>query len=275
MTSICRGMFTSFPSLGLHVANGSLVFRTWSRVTLPIPFHSAVLFLLQTSPCLGAGGVLIRVGLFSTPWTVARQAPLSMGFPRQEYWSGSPFLPPEDLPDSGIEPTSLASPALAGGFFTAWATWEALVCAEGRRKGNTQRREGAPRPQPLHLKAAMTAGVPSLSFSEVTCYHLPPHRGTSPSCILVRKKKFQQEQSCESESQAHQESVGLYGDPRARPHEAGRPWERMGSGFPNPGSGGEPHPPGRGLRRDPAGHPPSKHPPLLWPRTPPTADPPP
>ena len=63
--------------------------------------------------------------------------------------------------------------------------------------------------------------------------------------------------------------------PRARPHEAGRPWERMGSGFPNPGSGGEPHPPGRGLRRDPAGHPPSKHPPLLWPRTPPTADPPP
>ena len=41
-----------------------------------------------------------------------------MGFPRQEYWSGLPFPSPGDLPDPGIEPTSLASPALAGGFFT-------------------------------------------------------------------------------------------------------------------------------------------------------------
>ena len=47
--------------------------------------------------------------------TVARQAPLSMGFPRREYWSGLPFLPPWDPPDPGIEP---ASPALAGRFFT-------------------------------------------------------------------------------------------------------------------------------------------------------------
>ena len=51
-----------------------------------------------------------------TPWTVARQAPLSMGFPRQEYWSGFPFPSPGDLPNSGIKPRS---PALAGGFFTA------------------------------------------------------------------------------------------------------------------------------------------------------------
>ena len=50
-----------------------------------------------------------------TPWTVACQAPLSMGFPRQEYWSGLPFSPPGDLPDPGIKP---ASPALAGDFFT-------------------------------------------------------------------------------------------------------------------------------------------------------------
>ena len=52
---------------------------------------------------------------FSTPWTVARQAPLSLGFPRQEYWSGLPFPPPGDLPDPGIEPMP---PALAGEFFT-------------------------------------------------------------------------------------------------------------------------------------------------------------
>ena len=53
---------------------------------------------------------------FMTPWTVAHQLPLSMGFPRQEYWSGLPFASPGDLPDTGIEP---ASSALAGGFFTA------------------------------------------------------------------------------------------------------------------------------------------------------------
>ena len=51
------------------------------------------------------------------PWTVAHQALLSLGFPRKEYWSGLPFPPPGDLPDPGIEPTFLASPALAGGFF--------------------------------------------------------------------------------------------------------------------------------------------------------------
>ena len=48
-----------------------------------------------------------------TPWTVAHQAPLSMVFPRQEYWSGFPFLSPGDLPDPGIKPASLVSPAFA------------------------------------------------------------------------------------------------------------------------------------------------------------------
>ena len=52
------------------------------------------------------------------PWTVAHQAPLSIGFFRQEYWSGLPFPSPGDLPDPGIKPVSLMSPALAGGFFT-------------------------------------------------------------------------------------------------------------------------------------------------------------
>ena len=55
------------------------------------------------------------VRLFTIAWTVAHQAPLSMGLFRQECWSGLPFPPPGDLPKSGTEP---ASPALAGGFFT-------------------------------------------------------------------------------------------------------------------------------------------------------------
>ena len=62
--------------------------------------------------------VLSRVQLFATPWTVAHQAPLSMGFYRQEYWSGLPFPSPRDLPNPRIKPTSIASPALAAGFFT-------------------------------------------------------------------------------------------------------------------------------------------------------------
>ena len=58
-----------------------------------------------------------HVQLFVTLWTVACQAPPSMGFSRQEYWSGLPCPPPGDLPDPGIEAMSLKSPALAGGFF--------------------------------------------------------------------------------------------------------------------------------------------------------------
>ena len=66
-----------------------------------------------------------------TPWTVAYQAPLSMEFSGQEYWYGLPFPTPGDLPDSGIKPTSPATPALAGEFFTT-----------GRRRRGRQRMRG-------------------------------------------------------------------------------------------------------------------------------------
>ena len=61
----------------------------------------------------------------ATPWTVAHQAPLSLGFPRQEYWSRLPFSSPGDLPNLRVGPRS---PALASRFFTVWATREAPVC---------------------------------------------------------------------------------------------------------------------------------------------------
>ena len=73
---------------------------------------------------------------FVTPWTMARQAPLSVGFPRQEYWSGLPLPNPGDLPNPGIEPMSLASPAFVGRFFTTappgkphmiWRTFTLLI----------------------------------------------------------------------------------------------------------------------------------------------------
>ena len=56
---------------------------------------------------------------FKTLWTIAHQAPLSRGLSRQEYWSGLPFPPPGGGANPGVEPASLVSPALAGGFFTA------------------------------------------------------------------------------------------------------------------------------------------------------------
>ncbi len=62
-----------------------------------------------------------------TPWTVAHQAPLSMGFPRREHWSGLPCPPPGDLPNPGIKLASLRSLALADGFFTTTATGK-LLC---------------------------------------------------------------------------------------------------------------------------------------------------
>ena len=82
--------------------------------------------------------------LFVTPWTVAYQAPLSVGFSREEYWSGLPFPSPGDLPNPETEPMSLISSALAGRFFTTSATWETLditafnflhyMLIEGRRR---------------------------------------------------------------------------------------------------------------------------------------------
>ena len=65
------------------------------------------------------------VQLFVTLWTVAHQAPLSMGLSWREYWSLLPCPPPGDLPNTGIKPASLMPPALAGQFFTTSATWKA------------------------------------------------------------------------------------------------------------------------------------------------------
>ena len=68
-------------------------------------------FICANCCCLAANS-------FATPWTAAHQAPLSMGFSRQEDWSGLPFPPLGDLSDPGMEAESLVLPALAGGFFT-------------------------------------------------------------------------------------------------------------------------------------------------------------
>ena len=74
---------------------------------------------LQTESCAKS---LQSCLLFETLWTIARQAPLTMGFSRQEYWSRLPCPPPRDLPNSSIKPISPKSLALAGRFFTTSTT---------------------------------------------------------------------------------------------------------------------------------------------------------
>ena len=82
---------------------------------LPAPTSSPPYGLYPSCPCVRASECLLSrfscIHLFVTPWTVVHQASLSMGFSRQEYWSGLPFLSPGALPHPGVELTSLTSPA--------------------------------------------------------------------------------------------------------------------------------------------------------------------
>ena len=82
--------------------------------------------LMRKCVCMHAQ-LLSCIWPFVTPWTVADQCSLSIGFPRQEYWNGLPFPSPRDLPYPGIRPVS---PALASKFFTSSTTWEASSEAE-------------------------------------------------------------------------------------------------------------------------------------------------
>ena len=81
-----------------------------------LTFLSALNYFCMLCACVLSHFSLVQ--LFVTPWTVARQAPLSMAFSRQEYRSVLPLPTPGDLPDPGIKPISLASPSLTDGFFT-------------------------------------------------------------------------------------------------------------------------------------------------------------
>ena len=103
----------------------------------------------SSSLCVCMLSSFSHVRLCVTLWFVAPQAPLSMEFSRQEYWSGLPCPPLGNLPDPGIKPLSLMSPALAGGFFTTSATWEAhLVPLAGVK------------PKPLHWECRVLTTRP-------------------------------------------------------------------------------------------------------------------
>ena len=86
--------------------------KTWKQ---PSRWKKKLWYIQMMTYCCAMLSCFSHVWLFMMLWTVAHQAPLSMEFSRQEYWSGLPCPPPEDLPNPGIEPISLASPALQAG----------------------------------------------------------------------------------------------------------------------------------------------------------------
>ena len=104
-----------FPTQGLNLR--LLCLLHWQVNSLPLSHRETLWYMVLLLSCLS------RVRLCATPWTVAHQAPLSMGFSWQEYWNRLPCPPPVDSPNPRIEPASLRSPALAGGFFTTSAIW--------------------------------------------------------------------------------------------------------------------------------------------------------
>ena len=121
MVSLNRGTRTSLlvHCLRLHALNA------WGMGLIPSGGRSHMPHVLSR---------FSRIWLFATLWAVAHQAPLFMGFSRQEYWSRVSCPPPGDLLHSGMESVSLKSPALAGGFSTTSASWETLWRWPKKRK---------------------------------------------------------------------------------------------------------------------------------------------
>ena len=131
-------------------------------------------------------GHFSRVWLFATLWTTALQAPLSMGFSRWEYWSGLPCPPPGNLPNPGIKPASLMSPALAGRFFNTSATWEAhRLYGPKVLPGESQGQEPGGPPS-MGVTQSQTRLTWLSSSSKVFIYYLSPATSNSPLTTHIK-----------------------------------------------------------------------------------------
>ena len=143
---------------------------------------------------------LSHVHLSVTPWTIARQALLSMGFSRQEYWSGLPFPTPRDLPAPAIKPGSLVPPALAGRFFTTepprkpWNHVTLILIHLPRMKRSfhwkpfkTLQTMGSPHaPTSPHTKTALDIAPKAVSWALFPLHNLMrccSYCITEPSCL--------------------------------------------------------------------------------------------
>ena len=110
--------FSGFKLQSLNLFIKPQFWRTWGNTSFLLYTVSARTLRLRAL-CVCVFYSFSCVWYFATPWTVGHQAHLTMGFSRQVCWSGLSCLPPGDLPESGTEPTSLTSPTLVVGFFTA------------------------------------------------------------------------------------------------------------------------------------------------------------
>ena len=132
-------------------------------------------------------GMLSRfscVRLFETLWIVAHQAPLSLGFSRQEHWSGLPFPPPGDLPNAGIEPVP---PALAGGFITTSTTSETCPDTQNGGAGAGRNLEPWALGAELHLCVRGILVCESLGFHDPLPSLMSTDRLSCPKLTLYEK----------------------------------------------------------------------------------------
>ena len=173
----------AFPPFPLNQPKSDSKFQTLSHRKVKFSPYGSV------PPSGHAGGGLKSVdfacvlshSVVSAPWTVAHQAPLSMEFCRQEYWSGLPFPTPEDLPNPGIEPTSLASPVLAGGFFTSvppgkpqWILSRSKGPTGHETLGDTEYQWGLHGPSPLGYGRSVASGPLMGLRKSLMTWNTPP-----------------------------------------------------------------------------------------------------
>ena len=156
-------------------------------VLLPFGTLVCVCVCVCVCACMCVLSCFSPVQLCATLWTVAHQAPLSMGFSKQKYWSRLPCSPRGSLPDPEIESLSLMSPALAGGFFTIRATWEALSepsltvikhpsFKRGGNKGEKRKRNWRDQ-----LRVVRNGVTPSFCFNETS---LLPELLNTPDTVM-------------------------------------------------------------------------------------------
>ena len=130
--------------------------------------------------------MLSHVQLFATLWTVAHQAPLSMGLSRQEYWSGVPFPSPGDLPNPGMEPASLISPMGCSVQFSSVAQSCPTLCNYLQPHELQHARLPCPSPTPrVHSDSCPLSCIAPNSYVEV----LSPHLRMGPNSEMVSLKQ--------------------------------------------------------------------------------------
>ena len=120
--------------------------------------------------------------IFATPWTTACQAPLSMEFSRQEYWSGLPFPTPGNLPNPGIKHTSPVSPELAGRLFTTET--KAFDCVDHNKLWKKLQETGIPDHLPCLLRNLCAGQEATVTTGHGTTGWFQTGKGVRQGCIL-------------------------------------------------------------------------------------------